>query len=207
MDGCRIFVVSIAALATLLCAGCVRRTIAITSTPSDALVYVNDREIGRTPCEVDFLFYGEYDVRLKHDGYESIIGSGTASAPVWDFIGADLICEVAPLNLESRVEWHFDFIPANNDHTDLLARARQLQNSAHGEPIETAEDAASAVKHAAPATDSPVAAPQAEQGAIPPKGSSVVPVPATESPSNTPGASPDSSPGTALPAPGIISRP
>ncbi|MDA1262178.1 MAG: PEGA domain-containing protein [Planctomycetota bacterium] len=187
MLGCRIFVLSLTALATVLCAGCVRRTIAITSTPSDALVFVNDREIGRTPCEVDFLFYGEYDVRLKHEGYESIVGSGTASAPFWDFIGADLLVEVAPVNLESRVEWHFDFIPANDNHVDLLARARQMQDSARGEPLEV--DGVPSIENRRATVQKAIFAPvRNEQGAIPPKGSSAVPVPPTESPADVPGA-------------------
>ena len=196
MVRCRIFVLSLTALATVLCAGCVRRTIAITSTPSDALVFVNDREVGRTPCEVDFLFYGEYDVRLKHEGYESIVGSGTASAPVWDFIGADLLVEVVPLDLESRVDWHFDFIPANNDPVDLLARARQMQVAARSEPDEIVPE----VEIQKPKTavqDAIIAPVKTEQGAIPQKGSSAIPVPPTELPPDVPGAAPNPSPNSA----------
>ena len=196
MVRCRIFVLSLTALATVLCIGCVRRTIAITSTPSDALVFVNDREVGRTPCEVDFLFYGEYDVRLKHEGYESIVGSGTASAPVWDFIGADLLVEVAPLDLESRVDWHFDFIPANNDPVDLLARARQMQVAARSEADEIVPE----VEIQKPKTavkDAIIAPVKNEQGAMPQKGSSAIPVPPTELPPDVPGAAPNPSPNSA----------
>ena len=196
MVRCRIFVLSLTALATVLCAGCVRRTIAITSTPSDALVFVNDREVGRTPCEVDFLFYGEYDVRLKHEGYESIVGSGTASAPVWDFIGADLLVEVVPLDLESRVDWHFDFIPANNDPVDLLARARQMQVAARSEPDEIVPEAE--IKKPKTAVQDAIIAPvKNEQGAMPQKGSSAIPVPPTELPPDVPGAAPNTAPNTA----------
>ncbi len=196
MVRCRIFVLSLTALAMVLCIGCVRRTIAITSTPSDALVFVNDREVGRTPCEVDFLFYGEYDVRLKHEGYESIVGSGTASAPVWDFIGADLLVEVVPLDLESRVDWHFDFIPANNDPVDLLARARQMQVAARSEPDEIVPE----VEIQKPKTavqDAIIAPVKSEQGAIPQKGSSAIPVPPTLLPPDVPGAAPNTAPNTA----------
>ena len=52
-----------------LFAGCVKRTISISSNPSGALVWVNDREVGRTPVEFEFLYYGEYDLRLERDGY------------------------------------------------------------------------------------------------------------------------------------------
>jgi len=170
---------------------CVRRTIAITSTPSQALVYVNEREVGRTPCEVDFLFYGEYDVRLKLDGYESIVGSGTASAPFWDFMGADLVSELAPLNLESRVEWHFTFLPADNSFPDLVQRARAMRTAVHEDKsladAETSvrSGAASARKPATAATGTTEMKPAEmgsgdAQGALPGKGSAAVPVPPTE---------------------------
>ncbi len=180
----------------VLCIGCVRRTIAITSTPSDALVFVNDREVGRTPCEVDFLFYGEYDVRLKHEGYESIVGSGTASAPIWEFIGADLLVEVSPRDLESRVDWHFDFIPANNDPVDLLARARQMQVAARIEADEIVLEVE--IQKPKTAVQDAIFAPvKNEQGAMPQKGSSAIPVPPTELPPDVPGAAPNASPNSA----------
>ncbi len=168
--------------------GCVRRTIAITSTPAEALVYVNDREVGRTPCEVEFLYYGVYDVRLKLDGYESVVGSGTAGAPVWDFIGADLIAEVAPVSLESRVEWHFEMIRADNSPADLLARAQQMRQSVESVPTKSAAESAQQVSptKAAPSVESDAG----NQGAIPAKGSADVPVPPTENPSQTPGQTP-----------------
>ncbi len=42
----------------LFAAGCVQRTITITSDPPGALVWLNDREIGRTPLDVNFVYYG-----------------------------------------------------------------------------------------------------------------------------------------------------
>lgn len=172
--------------------GCVRRTIAITSTPSDALVYVNDREIGRTPCEIEFLFYGEYDVRLKRDGYESVVGSGTASAPIWDFIGADLVAEMAPVSLESRVAWHFDLIVSNDSHLELLERARALRASVNTQPLLTPAERGEVTQSTLPPT-----AESANQGALPPKGSAAVPVPPTDLPSDVPG----EAPGTPPPSP------
>lgn len=47
--------------------GCVQRTISITSSPSAALVMLNDEEIGRTPVSVPYRFYGVYDVRIERD--------------------------------------------------------------------------------------------------------------------------------------------
>ncbi len=179
------------AVGTLMLAnvGCVRRTIAITSTPSDALVYVNDREIGRTPCEVEFLFYGEYDVRLKRDGYESVIGSGTASAPIWDFVGADLVSELAPVSLESRVDWHFDLVASDDSHEALLARARALRESVTTQPLLTSTERGDASGTAAPTATQPTSD-SVNQGALPPKGSTASPMPPTDLPNDVPGGAP-----------------
>lgn len=175
-------------LLVLAAPACVRRTIAITSTPSEALVYVNEREVGRTPCEVDFLFYGEYDVRLKLDGYESIVGSGKASAPFWDFIGADFVSEIAPLDLESRVEWHFTFVPADDSFPSLLDRAHLMRTAvledmtladAATAPRGGAANESKAVKKVPSLKPAEMGSGEA-QGALPGKGSAEVPVPPTE---------------------------
>ena len=54
-------------LLSLLC-GCQQRTIRVTSEPSGAVAYLNDVEVGRTPVEVDFTWFGTYEVRLEKEG-------------------------------------------------------------------------------------------------------------------------------------------
>jgi len=109
--------------------GCVRRVIDITSDPSGARVWVNDREAGRTPCTIEFTHYGRYDVRLHREGYEPIAGWGDADAPVWDFIGCDLISEVIPTQITSRVKWQFTMIPTDMDEPALVQRARTMRTN------------------------------------------------------------------------------
>ncbi len=108
--------------------GCVRRTITITSTPPGALVYLNDEEVGRTPVEVDFLYYGEYDVRLVHDGHDPLVTSAHANAPWWDTIGLDLIAEAVPGEPHARIEWHFELQPESPDPAGMLDRAQALRD-------------------------------------------------------------------------------
>ncbi len=107
--------------------GCVRRTIAVSSTPAGAAVQLNGRQVGRTPCEVDFTHYGIYDLHLTLAGYEPVIGGGDAKAPLWDFLGADLVAELVPTQLHSRVEWHFDLHPTDMDRAGLWTRAAELR--------------------------------------------------------------------------------
>ena len=111
----------------LLCTGCVRRTISIVTEPPGALVWLNDREVGRTPIEVEFLYYGTYDVRIVKDGYEPLITSGKANAPLWDVVGIDLAAELMPLDFHSRVEWMYQLEPLTQDEPGLIQRARDLR--------------------------------------------------------------------------------
>ncbi len=115
----------LAALVAL--SGCVRRTITITTEPQGTLVWLNDREVGRTPVEVDFKHYGTYDVRLEHRGYEPMMTSGRAVPPWWDNVGLDLIAELTLADLESRIEWHYVMEPLDDDREALLDRARELR--------------------------------------------------------------------------------
>ncbi len=124
-----------AALVLLIAGGCVRRTITITSEPSGALVWLNDREVGRTPVDVDFTHYGTYDVRLVHDGFEPMLTVGEAKPPLWDHMGPDLVAELIPGEVHSRVEWHYELQPLADDPEALVDRARELRSQAIEEPV------------------------------------------------------------------------
>ena len=124
--------------AIALCTGgCLERTIAITTQPPGALVWLNDVEVGRTPLETDFTFYGVYDVRIRREGYEPIITKAKAKAPVQEWVGIDLLAEAAPIRFHDHVRWHWDLTPvaeaATDDaakqqaETDLLTRARDMR--------------------------------------------------------------------------------
>src|SRR5688500_11766935 len=91
--------------------GCLERTISISSEPARALVWLNDVEVGRTPLEVDFTFYGTYDVRLDLDGYEPIVTSRTTKAPIYEYPGLDLLAEAVPTTIETNIRWHFALRP------------------------------------------------------------------------------------------------
>jgi hypothetical protein len=108
--------------------GCVERTIRITSEPSGALVWLNDREIGRTPVDVEFVHYGTYDVRLELAGHEPVHTFGEANAPLWDAVGFDLFAELAPFELQSNVDWHFTLEPEQSDQQQLIERARDTRS-------------------------------------------------------------------------------
>ena len=142
----------IAVLATcVLATGCVRRTILITSDPDGALVALNDQEIGRTPVEADFTFYGDYDVRLTLDGYEPINTVGEARAPLWDNVPFDLVAEMVPGEPHSQIHWHYDLVNATPQAEGMLERARELRPPAP--PVDETEADAAAPNADEPQSD------------------------------------------------------
>lgn len=96
---------------TALADGCMQRSLEITSEPEGATVYLNDVEVGRTPLEVGFTYYGEYDVLLMKDGYEPLRTRADAVAPVYEHPPLDLAAEAMPWGVRTRVPWHFVMTP------------------------------------------------------------------------------------------------
>lgn len=121
------------ALLAAASAGCVRRTVTVTSSPSGALVLLNDREIGRTPVTAEITYYGEYDLQLRLEGHEPLDTSAQAKAPAWDWLGPDLVAELIPVEFTSRNAWHFELVPRRDDAASLLGRAKLLQARLAGE--------------------------------------------------------------------------
>lgn len=123
----------------LACTGCVERRINITSEPPGAIVWLNDVEVGRTPVSTGFTFYGTYDVRLNLEGYEPLVTSAEAHAPVYEYPVVDLLAIAWPGRIVSKVNWHFDLEPAQTDQAALLERAAGLRTQlGESEPPEPA---------------------------------------------------------------------
>ena len=91
--------------------GCTAGSTSITSEPAGAIVWLNDREVGRTPLLIDFLYGGEYDVRLEKDGFEPVMTS------VWGGSSEE----------QGAGVWHFDLEPRNDDIDLLIERARKTK--------------------------------------------------------------------------------
>jgi hypothetical protein len=119
--------------------GCLERRIHITSDPPGALVCVNDIEVGRTPVTTGFLFYGDFDVRARKEGYEPVSTDRDAWSPVWEMAPFDLAATAMPFTLRKTVEWHIDLKPVDpklSEPEGLMARAREMQAKATPETQE-----------------------------------------------------------------------
>jgi len=116
----------IALLGLIPLSGCLKRTISVTTTPPGAIVWINDVEVGRTPLETDFTFFGNYDVRLRREGYEPLTTNMKVKAPLHETPGIDLIAEAIPAKFETRVAWHFDLVPVAENAGDKLGAERAM---------------------------------------------------------------------------------
>ena len=114
-------------LGTMLAGGCVRRTVEITSTPSDALVWVNHAEVGRTPFSFEFTHDGVYDVRVSHEDCIPLATHASTEVPVWDLPGFDVVSELVPTKFERVVEWHFELEPLVVDPESRIQSALKLK--------------------------------------------------------------------------------
>jgi hypothetical protein len=117
--------------------GCAERRIRVTSEPAGARVWLNDEEIGRTPTEARFTFYGHYDLRVELEGHEPYHARRTARAPIHEHPGPDLLAAAWPGRVSHTVEWHVELTPTPEStgdpedvRTELIDRAAGLRERA-----------------------------------------------------------------------------
>lgn len=110
---------------SLVLPGCVRRTISITTDPPNALVFLNDQEIGRSAVTTDFLWYGDYDVVIRKKGYKTLKTHWNVQPPWYEIVPLDFFSEVLwPGHLHDRHSMHFRLEPAvAPTQEELLRRA------------------------------------------------------------------------------------
>jgi len=114
--------------------GCVRRTMKITTEPPNALVYLNDQEVGRSEVSVDFLWYGDYDVVIRKEGFETLKTHWHVKAPWYQIIPFDFFAEVLwPGKIHDVQTKHFELEPQSlPTPEDLTERATELRTEATG---------------------------------------------------------------------------
>lgn len=120
--------------------GCLERRIRITSTPPGAIVHLNDVEVGRTPVEVDFTWFGDYDVRLFKEGFDPLWTHREAKAPLQEQPGVDIFAELIPHRFVTQLDWHFDLEPEDTDPDALIARAQELRSELTSAPVQAGPD-------------------------------------------------------------------
>lgn len=128
----------------LLLLGCVERTMTITSEPSGALVYLNGEEVGRTPLTRDFLWYGDYDVQVRHEGHETLDTHEWVVAPWWQWPPFDLVAEIMPIRLTDHRQLHYQLVetsPGDVNPDQMLDRAAAMRSQLGASRVAPADQA------------------------------------------------------------------
>ncbi len=122
----------VAACLALAETGCVRRRLTVRTWPPGAQVFIDDQEIGTTPCSTPFVYYGTRKVTVIKGGYRTEtlyheIPPPWYQYPVLDFVSENLIA------YEIRDERVIDIqmVPEETiQPNELLDRAQGLRDSA-----------------------------------------------------------------------------
>ena len=117
-------------LVLLFLAGCVRRTVTINTAPQGARIILNDEEVGTSPVSVDFTWYGDYDVIVRHEGYETLQTHHRLNAPWYQIPPIDLFAEaLVPFTIHDRHEMYFELEPRKPiDRTQLVKEAGDIRD-------------------------------------------------------------------------------
>ena len=126
-----------AALAFSCLTGCnaVKRRLTITSEPSGALVYLNDKEIGRTPISQNFTYSGSYKIRCLKEGYEMEETYYKAGTPWYLYPGIDFISEnFVPGEIRDEQRCHVNLTPKRQvPELEIMEAANKLREEAHSD--------------------------------------------------------------------------
>jgi hypothetical protein len=112
-----------------LSVGCVERRLTVRSVPANALVILDGQEIGFTPCSVPFDYYGDRQIKLIKDGYETRTINQTIAAPWYQWLGLDFVSEVlVPWRIRDDRNYVFEMEATQMVSSDeLLQRAEVVR--------------------------------------------------------------------------------
>ena len=114
--------------AAIILGGCVERKLTINTQPKGALVVLNDEEIGTSPVTVSFEWYGDYDVRISKEGFETLKTHRNLKAPWYDNFPFDLFTWLNPERTVDEYEWTFELSPKKEiSREELIQNAEELK--------------------------------------------------------------------------------
>jgi len=131
MEKCNLFGLSVVVLIVILfLAGCVERQLTINTQPQQgALVALNDEEIGTSPVTVSFNWYGDYNVRISKEGFETLKTHRKLKGPWYDKFPFDFFAQILiPKRIVNSYEWTFELSPKQYpSRKELIEAAEELK--------------------------------------------------------------------------------
>jgi PEGA domain len=128
----RMLLAACAILSCLLPTGCVRRRLTIRTNPPGAQVFVDNQEIGTTPCSASFVYYGTRTITIIKDGYRTEKIFQRIPAPWYEIPPLDFFSEnLNPLETRDERVVDVQLVPEEIvPQQQLLDRAQTLRDSA-----------------------------------------------------------------------------
>jgi PEGA domain len=107
----------------------VRRRLNVNSNPQGALVYVDNQQIGTTPCSVDFTYYGTREIRLIKPGFETLTVNQPIPTPWYQYTPIDFVAEnLVTMKIRDNRTVNYNLAPQLVVPTqELIGRANQLR--------------------------------------------------------------------------------
>ena len=124
MEKCNLCGLSVVILIVILfLAGCVERQLTINTQPQGALVALNDEEIGTSPVTVSFNWYGDYNVRISKEGFETLKTHRELKGPWYDKFPFDFFAQIlSPKRIVDSYEWTFELSPKQYPSREKLIK-------------------------------------------------------------------------------------
>jgi hypothetical protein len=128
-------------LTTGLNAGCVERRYTVYSDPPGAIVYRNGQQLGPTPVDDHFVYYGKYHFVLVKEGYETLVVDQKISTPWYEYPPLDFVSEsLVPWKLRDVRTFTYTMQPLQAPrHDEVLQRGTTLRDrgkSIGDQPVE-----------------------------------------------------------------------
>src|SRR6476660_1066297 len=107
----------------------VRRRLNVNSLPQGALVYVDNQQIGTTPCSVDFTYSGTREIRLIKPGFETLTVNQPIPAPWYEYTPVDFVSEnLVTMKIRDNRTVNYNLAPQLVvPLQELIDRANQLR--------------------------------------------------------------------------------
>jgi hypothetical protein len=120
---------AVSLIAIMILGGCVERKLTINTEPVGAIVVLNDEEVGISPVTVSFEWYGDYNVRISKEGFETLKTHRKLKAPWYDAFPFDFFAQlVIPKRIVNSYEWTFDLAPLQQPtREELIKNAEELK--------------------------------------------------------------------------------
>lgn len=128
----RLLIAALFAAQAICSTGCVRRRLTVRTNPPGAQVFVDDQEIGTTPCSSAFVYYGTRKITIMKDGYRTETIFQKIPPPWYEFPPLDLVSENAvPSEIRDERVVDVQLVPQEiMPQQKLLDRAAALRDSA-----------------------------------------------------------------------------